>query len=79
MLQVCLSSLGWAMWGIVAGVLCDKASWRSLRFLATAAGTLGFLRGSLIPSLLCTSTFIVGSRLRVVGLTGSIAVGKSSV
>lgn len=70
-----------AAWGVASGLLCDKSPWNSPRFLAVAAATLWAAIAAECATCLIAwaPCFVIGSRLRVVGLTGGIATGKSSV
>ena len=70
-----------ASWGIASGILCDRSAWNSPRFLAVAAATVWAARSSESATSLVAwaPCFVLGSRLRIVGLTGGIATGKSSV
>jgi len=79
-----LSLAGWSVWGLSLGIFCDKSSTLSLKFLASCAATVSaILVGTQPPAsflaMICMPFFFIGSRIRVVGLTGGIASGKSSV
>lgn len=72
-----LSVLAWATWGAVLGVVCDNSQWNGWKVMCSAAATCAAAAGPAgrvltLPGSLavCVPMFFVGSRVRVVGLTG---------
>ena len=72
----------WSAWGLVVGIVTDDCGWTSGRMLGcTAASCLAVARAHPHVACVCVglSAFAVSSRVRVVGLTGGVASGKSEV
>ena len=72
----------WSAWGFVVGIVTDDCGWTSGRMLGcTAASCLAVARAPPHVACVCVglSAFAVSSRVRVVGLTGGVASGKSEV
>ena len=72
----------WSAWGFVVGIVTDDCGLTSGRMLGcTAASCLAVARAHPHVACVCVglSAFAVSSRVRVVGLTGGVASGKSEV